>query len=87
MPDTASVQVSLPVKRKRQSKTLWFNAAASLLILLDVVQSQLHLMQPVIPAAAWPYVVAAITIINMWLRLLSKTVLRRRIPGAKDADK
>lgn len=87
MPELTQPQGSLPTKRKRASKTLWFNGVASLLILLDVLASQLQLMQPVIPPAAWPYVVAAITIVNMWLRLLSKTVLRRDIPGVTDADK
>lgn len=63
-----------------RSRTLWFNAAATVPLLADAVASNLGLLQPLIPAKWWPAVLAGITIGNLWLRAVTTSALTRRKP-------
>lgn len=67
-----------------RSRTLWFNALASVPLLFDAAASNLGLLQPLIPPRYYPLVVAVITIGNLWLRAITSSPLiaRRREDGA-----
>lgn len=79
-PPRVHVEVRAAAKPWRRSRTLWFNLAATVPLLLDAAAANLGLLQPLIPPRYYPLVVACITIGNLWLRAIttSPLVIRRR---------
>lgn len=65
-----------------QSRTVWFNVLTALLLLLDAFASSLGLLQPLLPPAAWPWVACTVTVINLWLRAITRSGLTWRKDGA-----
>ena len=54
-----------------RSRTVWFNAGTAALLLLDAVAASLGMLQPLVPAGAWPWVAAVVTVVNLWLRAIT----------------
>lgn len=71
-------------KPMRRSKTIWFNVATTLPLMLEALATNTGLIQPIVPAAAWPFVLAGITIGNIWLRIVTSEAVR---PPKDDAEK
>jgi hypothetical protein len=79
MPDAAPrvhlVPVEAPAKPWHRSRTVRLNLAVALLLLIDALSAHLGQLQPLVPASAWPALVAVLTIANVWLRALTRQPL------------
>ena len=55
-------------KKWYRSKTIWFNAAAASLLL---VEQNLSVLQPLIPLNIYTVATVVIPIVNVWLRVIT----------------
>lgn len=56
-----------------QSKTLWFNVIA---VMLAAAETQLNLIQPMLPVSVYTLMAFALPVVNMGLRLITTTALK-----------
>lgn len=55
------------------SKTLWFNVIA---VMLAAAETQLNLIQPMLPVSVYTLMAFGLPIVNMGLRLITTTALK-----------
>ena len=55
-------------KKWYQSKTIWFNATAASLLLIE---QNLPILQPLIPLNIYTVATVVIPIVNVWLRVIT----------------
>lgn len=69
MPDASpEIVIKTDAKPWYQSKTLWFNA---LVLALGTAESQLHLLEPVLPVSLWHVIAFTLPVVNTALRFLT----------------
>lgn len=79
MPDAPpKVMLAAPAKPWWRSKTVWFNLATTLPLLLEAAAANLGVLQPLLDARHYPLLVAGITLGNLWLRAVSASGIQWR---------
>jgi hypothetical protein len=69
------------VKPWYRSRTLWLNLLALAALVADATAQALGVLAPLFPPGVWPWVAAGITLVNLYLRVLTTARLQWRKEG------
>ena len=72
----AAAEATPPVKAWWQSKTLWVNA---LVLVLAAAESQLNVLQGVLPGGLFPWLAFTLPVVNAALRFITSTALTKAV--------